>query len=330
MRAFHLSACRIIGLAYAGLMTASAAENPCVPRWVPQWVQEPVLGDVTCPGQGQIPDQCVGTVVVSATVAPSSDGVMHMVDANDCPDSEPGDPASVPISPVNGWSIYTAPPGTTPTGGSGATANLTVLHGGNVVVQFTNYAKVISPAWEAQKSCKNYPFRVFEVVDLTPDHGTEVDDGDGDSRTKIFIVCGTLVPPNHTITIGATPNPDADASDLPDCWSLTGDDGVTIVDKKTATIDGSEPKKCTVECTAGTSMRRTTVIVLRTDFKSITFTSDHGIMKDNNTDWTDSGTVYGTPEWIRSPARNYPISHTKGAPIILTATVKVEPARGAL
>lgn len=179
---------------------------------------------------------------------------MRMVDDSGC-DNPPGSPTPVPISPVTGWSIYTAPPGTTPTGGSGATANLAVLHGGNVVVQFTNYAKVTSPAWEAQKSCKNYPLRVFEVGDLSPDL-PPLSGPSGDPPQYNYCI------QDADLTITATPIPSAAASELPDCWTLAASAGpVTIVDKLTARLSLRYPTYARITCTAGTSSKSVIVMV---------------------------------------------------------------------
>ena len=179
-------------------MTASAAENPCVPNWVWSWAAYPTL-EISCPDA--LPDTCVGHHTISATVT-AVPGVKCQYDANDCPDS----PACinqtyVPITPVNTWSLYVSPSGTTPTSGSGLAAVFDTIHGGYARVYFNSQATVISPYWHQAAGCYSSLFRVFEVVDLTPDHGTEVDDGDGNPDTKLFIVCGTLVPPSNTGSI---------------------------------------------------------------------------------------------------------------------------------
>ncbi len=51
------------------------------------------------------------------------------------------------------------------------------------------------------------------------------------------------------------------------------------------------------------------IILYKTDLKAITFTSDHGLMRDNNSDFSSSGSVFSEPEWV-PVSRNYPISHT--------------------
>jgi hypothetical protein len=87
----------------------------------------------------------------------------------------------------------------------------------------------------------------------------------------------------------------------------------------------------TVTCTATDSSGRQgtctfTVTVLQRELKSVEFITDHGLLKDNNTDWTDSGTTYASPEWVRSPARNNPISQTKNTAVTVVVTVAVTPA----
>jgi len=66
--------------------------------------------------------------------------------------------------------------------------------------------------------------------------------------------------------------------------------------------------------------------VYNAELKNIWFASDHGSLKDNNSDWTDSGTTFSEPEWVADPWRNNPISHTKNTSLEIEATVKVEPS----
>ena len=73
--------------------------------------------------------------------------------------------------------------------------------------------------------------------------------------------------------------------------------------------------------------------VYKAELKSIKFTSDHGLLKDNDANWTDSGTTYIEPEWIpdgpdpdTDPEQNNPISHTKNAKLTVNVTVKVNPS----
>ena len=73
--------------------------------------------------------------------------------------------------------------------------------------------------------------------------------------------------------------------------------------------------------------------VVHLELKSITFTSDHGVLNNNDSNWTDSGTTYSEPEWIpdgpdpdTDPEQNNPISHTKNVKLMIDTTVKVAPS----
>jgi hypothetical protein len=57
---------------------------------------------------------------------------------------------------------------------------------------------------------------------------------------------------------------------------------------------------------------------------AVTYDSDHGVLRDNNTDWSNAGNLYPEPEWDNNT--NAPISHTMGEPLTMTVTVDVEPA----
>jgi hypothetical protein len=65
-----------------------------------------------------------------------------------------------------------------------------------------------------------------------------------------------------------------------------------------------------------------TVVVV--ELESLTFASDHGLMRDNNSDWKGTGTVYSEPEWVKGGANN-PISHTKDQASSLSLKVTVAP-----
>lgn len=58
--------------------------------------------------------------------------------------------------------------------------------------------------------------------------------------------------------------------------------------------------------------------------KSIKFTSDHGVMKDNNTNWANTGNVL-EPEWITTPLQNKSISQTRSTRLVADVTVNVGP-----
>lgn len=59
---------------------------------------------------------------------------------------------------------------------------------------------------------------------------------------------------------------------------------------------------------------------------SVQFSSDHGIMKDNNSTWADSGSVYSEPEWISGGSTNNPMSHTKNKNVIVTVQLDIQPS----
>ncbi|MEV6871436.1 DUF4157 domain-containing protein [Amycolatopsis sp. NPDC051128] len=65
-----------------------------------------------------------------------------------------------------------------------------------------------------------------------------------------------------------------------------------------------------------------------TRLRSITFHSDHGIMKDNNADWTSSGTPYGEPEWftVRDQVISHPISQNRDTGLSVELGLDVLPA----
>jgi hypothetical protein len=57
---------------------------------------------------------------------------------------------------------------------------------------------------------------------------------------------------------------------------------------------------------------------------SVTFTSDHGLLKDHTGSWSDGGSVYAEPEWT-SAAQN-PLSHTMDRKVKLVVKLRAEPA----
>lgn len=107
----------------------------------------------------------------------------------------------------------------------------------------------------AQKSVK-----IVEVASLLPDEGTEIDDGDNDPNTKLFVVCVVPPSPPSTLTVTATPNPSVSEDDLPACWTLTGGIGTG---KLTRTVDKTTPGETVITCTCNESMKETTIWVVR-------------------------------------------------------------------
>lgn len=65
-----------------------------------------------------------------------------------------------------------------------------------------------------------------------------------------------------------------------------------------------------------------------TILNSITFKTDHGVMKDNQSNWTAAGSPYGEPEWRineRSQIVSHPISHTMDRNIDIDVGLNVLP-----
>jgi hypothetical protein len=57
----------------------------------------------------------------------------------------------------------------------------------------------------------------------------------------------------------------------------------------------------------------------------LTFNNDHHLMKDNNTDWKDSGSLFSKPEWTYgNPSK--PISITKNQTVNVTVDFEVNPS----
>lgn len=58
--------------------------------------------------------------------------------------------------------------------------------------------------------------------------------------------------------------------------------------------------------------------------ESVEFLSDHGLIKDEETAWTNTGILYRTPEWSASGNKS-PLTHTMDKPISVRVTLRVEP-----
>lgn len=64
----------------------------------------------------------------------------------------------------------------------------------------------------------------------------------------------------------------------------------------------------------------TSIKVLR-----LTFKTDHHLMTNNNSDWTNSGSVFPKPDWTYGNASN-PITHTKNQKVVVEVDFEVNPA----
>jgi len=64
-----------------------------------------------------------------------------------------------------------------------------------------------------------------------------------------------------------------------------------------------------------------------TVINSIAFTSDHGVMKDNDSDWSSSGSLFPQPEWSSAGGDivSHPISHNKDSNINAEVSLNVLP-----
>jgi hypothetical protein len=233
-------------VAYFCLNVHGADQNPCTQSW--QWYKEidPVLTIGTAPQN--VPDTCVGQISVTCPAPTTQSGQKVEMDVNDCPGMEHyRSRGPMEITPVNTWYLPTYPPGTTPTSGTGLTATFTTFHGGTVQVQFRTQATYSSPAWDSGVLSTNAnSFRVFEVASLVPQQGNLLSYGPP-------LLWGICVGPGQVL-VRATPNPSvASPSELPDCWSLSGSSGVTVIDKVSATVSRSIPSYQTIACTSGNS-----------------------------------------------------------------------------
>jgi hypothetical protein len=56
---------------------------------------------------------------------------------------------------------------------------------------------------------------------------------------------------------------------------------------------------------------------------SLKFLSDHGLLKDYNTDWNDGGSPFPKPEW--TTANQYPVSHTMDKPVEVEVEIEIDP-----
>jgi len=62
--------------------------------------------------------------------------------------------------------------------------------------------------------------------------------------------------------------------------------------------------------------------------QSLAFKSDHGVLKNNDIDWADTGVVYAKPEWVAGQ-QSAPISHSKDVPMQVEIVLQVKPPNAA-
>src|SRR6185503_1914015 len=64
-------------------------------------------------------------------------------------------------------------------------------------------------------------------------------------------------------------------------------------------------------------------IIASISLLSLTFKSDHALLKDYTADWKDGGARFLKPEW--TPARQHPISHTMDKQVTVELELEVGP-----
>ena len=80
----------------------------------------------------------------------------------------------------------------------------------------TSGTKPVTASIDGCTSNRQKDITVIKVTSLTPNEGTEFDDGDGNSNTKSYVVC--IVPTGTNpgiVTVTATPSPTVAEADLP-------------------------------------------------------------------------------------------------------------------
>ncbi|MGB2986625.1 MAG: hypothetical protein WBE26_12170, partial [Phycisphaerae bacterium] len=98
------------------------------------------------------------------------------------------------------------------------------------------------------------------------------------------------------------------------------DPGTTATIELTASneSDGTCDPVVMETCTA-----TATVTVVKLEIKGVGFDSDHGLMRDNNTDYEPTGDLFQEPEWTLG--WNHPISHTMDLSVDANLIIDVSP-----
>jgi len=144
---------------------------------------------------------------------------------------------------------------------SGGVATYTENPTGSIIVSNL----IVAGAYYAQATCGDYDdgdgglIVAVEVASLTPDVGTEFDDGDGNENTNSYSVC---VANEGVVHVTATPYPNVEEDHLPGDWSLEG--GQTSGELVSA-VDRTTPGLTTIECDCGVSSKTTKIYVVEVD-----------------------------------------------------------------
>jgi hypothetical protein len=97
------------------------------------------------------------------------------------------------------------------------------------------------------------------------------------------------------------------------------------------TFKGNTPGKstlnvCFVCSTTGASKcQNVNVTVVKIELKKLSFTTDHHLMRDNNSDYNATGTVFPKPDWTDAGTNN-PISHTMSKNVGVSLEFLVTPS----
>ena len=159
---------------------------------------------------------------------------------------------------------------------------------------------------------------VIGIASLTPDDGTEVDDGDNNPDTRRYFLFRA---DSGRVIVRAVPTPQVGEDDLPGSWSLEGGIGTS---KLLRMVDRTVAGTTVITCYSGTAMKRVTLHVLDVGVSSVGFTGDHLIRK-----WPDGPDIDpndDTPVW--GGGHSDPVCYTKNTPVNMFATFTVSPDPG--
>ena len=113
---------------------------------------------------------------------------------------------------------------------------------------------VIARSTENTNCVDSATVKIVGVDSSSASGAKELDDGDNNPKTKLYVACkGT-----GDITVTATPCPNMAEADLPDCWETTGGTGTN---KLTRTVTKTNCALTTITFKAGTSSNVVKVIV---------------------------------------------------------------------
>ena len=103
------------------------------------------------------------------------------------------------------------------------------------------------------------------IASLTPNQGSEVDDGDGNADTRLFVVCADR---GKRINVTARLTPSWANTYLPNCFTLSG--GLDGSNRRERQVDISAGGSCTIYASIGSSYKQTTIAVRKADIEQTT------------------------------------------------------------